>query len=45
MKVVQAGLNGKRSSTILGNVLTRSAKEFNFFFGLRFGHQSYPVDL
>lgn len=33
------------SSTILGNVLTRSAKEFNFFFGLRFGHQSYPVDL
>ena len=28
------------SNTILGN-LTKSSKEFNFFFGVRFGHRAY----
>ena len=28
------------SNTILSN-LTKSAKEFNFFFGVRFGHRAY----
>lgn len=33
------------SSTFIGNFVTKSAKEINFFVGLRFGHKAYPIEI
>ena len=30
------------SSSVISNVITKSAHELNFFVGLRFGHMAYP---